>query len=586
MKQKLRKESSMKKTKNNLKFLWNYSNNSKHLLILVILLNIIKIIINTLVPLYSAKLVLNLSNNELHRLLLIALILLILNSLNSILNYITLKLNVKFSSVIYLNIEKDIIDKIHTFTNKTLDNTSTGTIIDRLDYDLSNISNIYFDILYRLTEFIKSIGIIVAIFIINPLVGILSILSLTIIFLIDNYQVYKVTNLIDDKNKKNEKFTESITEVIRGMRDIKMLNIEKNTINKLDNQVDETIDSEFKINKTTNILGKLASLIDDLTSLFNISFYVFLISKGSLTISNALVLYNYYSNISSFGGYIGQIMDNINKFNISSERIKELFDNEKFATETFGTKHIKKVKGKFEFKSVHFGYKKNEVLKGVSFTVNPDETVAFVGKTGSGKTTIFNLLCKMYDIDKGEILIDNININELDKNTIRGNITVISQSPYIFNMSIKENLKLVKPNLTNKEMKEALKTACLYDFVESLPDKYDTILGEGGVTLSGGQKQRLAIARAFIQKTEIILFDEATSALDNETQEKITKAINNMKKEYTIMIIAHRLSTIINADKIFFLNNGKIECSGTHEYLLKHSKEYKKLYETEIKTKK
>ncbi len=576
----------MKKTKNNLKFLWNYSNNSKHLLILVILLNIIKIIINTLVPLYSAKLVLNLSNNELHRLLLIALILLILNSLNSILNYITLKLNVKFSSVIYLNIEKDIIDKIHTFTNKTLDNTSTGTIIDRLDYDLSNISNIYFDILYRLTEFIKSIGIIVAIFIINPLVGILSILSLSIIFLIDNYQVYKVTNLIDDKNKKNEKFTESITEVIRGMRDIKMLNIEKNTINKLDNQVDETIDSEFKINKTTNILGKLASLIDDLTSLFNISFYVFLISKGSLTISNALVLYNYYSNISSFGGYIGQIMDNINKFNISSERIKELFDNEKFATETFGTKHIKKVKGKFEFKSVHFGYKKNEVLKGVSFTVNPDETVAFVGKTGSGKTTIFNLLCKMYDIDKGEILIDNININELDKNTIRGNITVISQSPYIFNMSIKENLKLVKPNLTNKEMKEALKTACLYDFVESLPDKYDTILGEGGVTLSGGQKQRLAIARAFIQKTEIILFDEATSALDNETQEKITKAINNMKKEYTIMIIAHRLSTIINADKIFFLNKGKIECSGTHEYLLKHSKEYKKLYETEIKTKK
>ena len=576
----------MKKTKNNLKFLWNYSNNSKHLLILVILLNIIKIIINTLVPLYSAKLVLNLSNNELHRLLLIALILLILNSLNSILNYITLKLNVKFSSVIYLNIEKDIIDKIHTFTNKTLDNTSTGTIIDRLDYDLSNISNIYFDILYRLTEFIKSIGIIVAIFIINPLVGILSILSLTIIFLIDNYQVYKVTNLIDDKNKKNEKFTESITEVIRGMRDIKMLNIEKNTINKLDNQVDETIDSEFKINKTTNILGKLASLIDDLTSLFNISFYVFLISKGSLTISNALVLYNYYSNISSFGGYIGQIMDNINKFNISSERIKELFDNEKFATETFGTKHIKKVKGKFEFKSVHFGYKKNEVLKGVSFTVNPDETVAFVGKTGSGKTTIFNLLCKMYEVDKGEILIDNININELDKNTIRGNITVISQSPYIFNMSIKENLKLVKPNLTNKEMKEALKTACLYDFVESLPDKYDTILGEGGVTLSGGQKQRLAIARAFIQKTEIILFDEATSALDNETQEKITKAINNMKKEYTIMIIAHRLSTIINADKIFFLNKGKIECSGTHEYLLKHSKEYKKLYETEIKTKK
>ena len=573
----------MKKTINNLKFLWNYSNNSKHFFILVILLNIIKIIISILVPLYSAKLVLNLSNNELYRLLLIAFILLMLNSINSILNFIILKLNIKFSSKIYLNIEKDIIERIHTLTNKTLDNTSTGTIIDRLDSDLDNISNIYFEILFRLTEFIKSIGIIIAIFIINPLVGIISILSLSIIFLIDNYQVYKVTSLIEDKNKKNEKFTETITEVIRGMRDIKMLNIEKNTINKIDAQVDDTIFSELKINKTANILGKLASLIEDLTAFFNISLYVFLISKGSLTITNALILYNYYSNISSFGGYIGQIMDNINKFNISTNRIKELFDNEKFATEKFGTKHIKKVKGKFEFKDVHFNYERNEVLKGVSFTVNPDETVAFVGKTGSGKTTIFNLLCKMYEVDKGEILIDDININELDKDTIRGNITVISQSPYIFNMSIKDNLKLVKPNLTNKEMKEALKTACLYDFVESLPNKYDTILGEGGVTLSGGQKQRLAIARALVQKTEIILFDEATSALDNETQEKITKAINNMKREYTIMIIAHRLSTIINADKIFFLNNGKIECFGSHEYLLKHSKDYKKLYETEIK---
>ena len=573
----------MKKTINNLKFLWNYSNNSKHFFILVILLNIIKIIISILVPLYSAKLVINLSNNELYRLLLIAFILLMLNSINSILNFIILKLNIKFSSKIYLNIEKDIIERIHTLTNKTLDNTSTGTIIDRLDSDLDNISNIYFEILFRLTEFIKSIGIIIAIFIINPLVGIISILSLSIIFLIDNYQVYKVTNLIEDKNKKNEKFTETITEVIRGMRDIKMLNIEKNTINKIDAQVDDTIFSELKINKTANILGKLASLIEVLTAFFNISLYVFLISKGSLTITNALILYNYYSNISSFGGYIGQIMDNINKFNISTNRIKELFDNEKFATEKFGTKHIKKVKGKFEFKDVHFNYERNEVLKGVSFIVNPDETVAFVGKTGSGKTTIFNLLCKMYEVDKGEILIDDININELDKDTIRGNITVISQSPYIFNMSIKDNLKLVKPNLTNKEMKEALKTACLYDFIESLPNKYDTILGEGGVTLSGGQKQRLAIARALVQKTEIILFDEATSALDNETQEKITKAINNMKREYTIMIIAHRLSTIINADKIFFLNNGKIESFGSHEYLLKHSKDYKKLYETEIK---
>ena len=223
-----------------------------------------------------------------------------------------------------------------------------------------------------------------------------------------------------------------------------------------------------------------------------------------------------------------------------------------------------------------------KVLKDLSFDVKANETVAFVGKSGAGKTTIFNLLCKMYDADKGKIMIDGVDIKKLDKDSIRGNITVISQSPYIFNVSIKDNLKLVKRDMTDEEMIDACKMACLDDFINSLPDKYDTIVGEGGINLSGGQKQRLAIARALVQKTEIILFDEATSALDNETQEKIQKAINNMKNEYTILIIAHRLSTIVGADRILFLNDGKIECEGSHEYLLKNCPDYKKLYEAEI----
>ena len=188
----------------------------------------------------------------------------------------------------------------------------------------------------------------------------------------------------------------------------------------------------------------------------------------------------------------------------------------------------------------------------------------------------------MYDVNSGTITIDGVNINELDKDSIRGNITIISQNPYIFNMSIRDNLKLVKSDLTEKAMKEACKIACLEDFINNLPNGYDTIIGEGGINLSGGQKQRLAIARALVQKTEIILFDEATSALDNETQRKIQEAINNMKNEYTILIIAHRLSTIINADRILYLDNGKIVTEGTHKELLKNCEEYKKLYESEI----
>ena len=188
----------------------------------------------------------------------------------------------------------------------------------------------------------------------------------------------------------------------------------------------------------------------------------------------------------------------------------------------------------------------------------------------------------MYDDYKGTITIDGMDIKELDKESIRGNITIISQNPYIFNLSIKDNLKLVKANLTTEEMVKACKMAALDDFINTLPEGYNTIVGEGGVTLSGGQKQRLAIARAFVQKTEIILFDEATSALDNETQSKIQEAINNLQKDYTILIIAHRLSTIKSADRILFIDDGKVIAEGSHKKLVQTCKEYKELYDKEI----
>ena len=188
----------------------------------------------------------------------------------------------------------------------------------------------------------------------------------------------------------------------------------------------------------------------------------------------------------------------------------------------------------------------------------------------------------MYDNYDGTITMDGVDIKKLDKDTIRGNITIVSQNPYIFNMSIKDNLKLVKKDLTEEEMIEACKLACLDEYISSLPNKYDTIVGEGGVNLSGGEKQRLAIARAFLQKTEIILFDEASSALDNETQAKIQKAIDNLQKDYTILMIAHRLSTIQNADRILLLDDGRIKAEGTHKELLKNSNLYRNLYEKEI----
>ena len=187
------------------------------------------------------------------------------------------------------------------------------------------------------------------------------------------------------------------------------------------------------------------------------------------------------------------------------------------------------------------------------------------------------------EFNAGDILfIDGENVSELDKESIRNNITVISQNPYIFNVSIRDNLRFVKKDLTDEEMITACKAACLDEFIQALPDRYDTIVGEGGISLSGGQRQRLAIARALIQQTEIILFDEATSALDNITQTRIQEAIEHLKKNYTILIIAHRLSTIIHCDRILYLEDGKVAAEGKHDELLKNSKGYRELYEAEI----
>ena len=326
------------------------------------------------------------------------------------------------------------------------------------------------------------------------------------------------------------------------------------------------------------------SLLKALFAFLFIIFGIYLIKVDEITISAFVVCYMYRTQVESLLSGFSWLVEYLKKYNVAASRVFEIIESTKFKKEKFGSQNIDKIKGSIEFKNVKFGYKKKKlVLNNMTFKVKPNETVAFVGKSGEGKTTIFNLINKLYTIQSGNILIDGVDINKLNHSSIRDNISVISQSPYIFNMTIKENLKMVRENVTNKEMLEASKMACFDEYVQTLPKKYDTLIGEGGVAVSGGLKQRLAITRALIKNTKIILFDEATSALDNETQSKIHESIKNMKGEYTVVLIAHRLSTVIDADRIILISSGKKLASGTHEYLLSHNPLYKKLYEKELK---
>ena len=229
-----------------------------------------------------------------------------------------------------------------------------------------------------------------------------------------------------------------------------------------------------------------------------------------------------------------------------------------------------------------FGYEQDkQVLEDINFEIKPNSFVAFVGESGIGKSTVLGLMSKNYTPQSGEILIDNVNLNDLDEESLTKNIGYVQQIPYIFNKSIRENLKLAKLDATDEEIEKVCEQAQMTEFVEKLPQKYDTIIGENGIVLSGGQRQRLAIARALLKNSKILLFDEATSALDNISQQEIKNVLFALKKDHTIVMVAHRLSTVIDADNIILLKNHQIVAQGTHKDLIKSSEDYRRLYGSE-----
>lgn len=567
---------------NNLKFAWKYAKKQKLNLVIFMICNILRIAISIITPILSAKIIIELTTNNYIQIILIALVIMIVEVLSSLFNYIERRCSLTIYRKTLSLLETDLARNVLKLENECLDENGSGVFIQRLTNDTSRLSDVFNSVLSMVSELIRYIGILLAVFVVNKLVFIYIIGMITILSLLEKIRTNKLNKEDKKARKAKEKATGFVGELVRGARDIKMLNSEKDFINELSNKIDEANYLEMKMHKTSWKYRLLMWLFRNIFNFILIVLLVLMMKENIIVPSIALVLYNYSGNVTGFTYLIGNFLEYIKDFNLSCERIYDILRDDKFRKEKFGTTHLEKVHGDFEFKNVTFGYKEKKVLNKINFKIEANSTVAFVGKSGVGKTTIFNLLCKMYDIESGTITIDGIDIRELDKDSIRGNITVISQNPYIFNMSIRENLKLVKADLTETEMKKACKMACLDDFIKELPNGYDTIIGEGGVNLSGGQKQRLAIARALVQKTEIILFDEATSALDNETQDKIQKAIENMKNEYTILIIAHRLSTVIGADKIMLLDNGKIQCTGTHKELLESSEKYRKLYETEL----
>ena len=568
----------------NFKRTWKFVKEERSKLIVCLILSGILCLISAITPLLSAKLLLNLTEGLLDNLLKVAFFILIVELTRNIGQFlygiIFNKYMMNTVSLLQYNIAKETL-RLETFE---LDKKSSGVFIDRLNNDSRDIVNIFNSFGETIIEVVTNIGVLLAIFFVNKIIFIYYLLTMIILFMLEKMKMKKFFEIDKKRRKIQEKNTGMVGELVRGIRDIKVLNSEKEFLTLAKNKLDEANDERYKMQKVRHKYTLIVNSIKDLSNLIFIALGIYLININNLEAENFVVLYMYKDKVLGLLRHFVVVVELMKEFNVSADRVFEIIEDEKFSKEKFGDKKIKKAKGNFEFKDVSFSYTgENPVLKNISFKIKANETVSFVGKSGSGKSTIFNLMNKLYTVDNGEILLDGININSLDKDSIRNNISVITQSPYIFNMSIRDNLKIVKEDMTEEEMIKVSKIACLHDFVMRLPDGYDTVVGEGGLTLSGGERQRLAITRALLKKTEIILFDEATSALDNETQEQIQTAINNMKGKYTILIIAHRLSTVIDSDKIILIDDGKVIDEGSHNELLKTSKTYKKLYEKELR---
>ena len=573
----------MKLFLNNFKKLWQYAKKDKSLIIKSVIYNIVFIAIRISVILVSAKLIIKLTDNDMLGLLIIGIIVFVIELSHNTIYYFLNGCYQKIYKNLFKELQSDLSEEILKIENECLDKNSSGLFIQRITNDTNNLAISFKDFLSVLGQLLSDIGIYITIFVLNKYAFIYFVICTIIIFFIALKKEKKYSQKEKSFKEENEKTTSFISEIVRGSKDIKMLNAYASFNEILNRKVESLNMRRYELDGTKRIWD-LIFWYSIFTYRFLLIVLIILLVRSALTtIEVALILYNSMSKVTDFIKNSGELFKVIKGFNLSCERVFSIMDDTKFTKEKFGTKHLAEIDGEFEFKNVSFSYVEGKsVLNKMSFKINPKETVAFVGKSGVGKSTIFSLLCKMYNNYDGEITIDGINIKELDRDSIRGNITIISQNPYIFNMSIKDNLKLVKKDLTDEEMINVCKMVYLDDFINSLPEKYETIVGESGVMLSGGQKQRLAIARALVQKTEIILFDEATSALDNETQFKIQKAIDSLKKEYTILIIAHRLSTIKNADRILFIDNGKIIQEGKHEDLLLSCEEYKRLYNAEL----
>ena len=500
--------------------------------------------------------------------------------------YLAKVIMIRVAHDVQKNIQSDMLNSLVKADTKLIDKKHSGKIISHLTLDVSLITNLVSTGLLNLTkDTLTLIGLLGVMFYQNWKLTLIALIMIPLASFFARNLGKRMGKVTTELQEKAGDLTIYLFEIFKNHKLIKIFQKENYEDKRSDKFLNELKEKSIK---TNIVLVRASPIMETLTGIMiaGLIFY-----SGKLIISNEIAINNFFSFLAAMMlAYqpvrsLATLNISINQSLSASKRVLPIIDHKNEIFEKNLDQELKIVQGDIDFKNVNFKYdtKEDSALNLINLKIKGGKMTCLVGYSGAGKSTILNLIPRYYDCNSGDILVDKQSIYKSKLSSLRKNISLVSQDVTLFDDTIKNNIAYADLNASEDEIKKVAKLSFADNFIQKLPDKYDTLIGENGLRLSGGEKQRISIARAMLKKSKIILLDEATSSLDAETENKIQQALSILIKDRTAVVIAHRLSTILNSDSIYVINNGKVIENGTHSELLSNSEIYKKFYQKQIR---
>lgn len=575
-----------KDAKGTLKRIWAYLNKQKKALTLVILLIIITSILGILGSYLIGVTIDNyIINKNLNGTLKMLGIMAVVYISNSLLTWLQTYIMVIISQKAIKNIREDLFSKFQTLSLRFFDNHPHGELMSHVTNDIDNLNNALTQgVIQFLTSVLTIIGVTIAMLFLNWIMAIVAFIIIPVILLITR----KLSRFTKDAFIKRQEtlgeLNSFIEETIGGQEIIALFGQEEEVFDNFKVSNDNLKEASLKAEIYSGIMNPLMNFVNNLDFALVVAVGGFLTLKNLATIGVIATFVNYARQFSRPLNQLATLYNTIQAAIAGGERVFKIMDEVPDIVNIDNAKDIEYLSGEVDFNDVSFGYNEEKmVLKNINLNAKSGESIALVGPTGSGKTTVINLLTRFYDINSGEIKIDGLNIKNYTINSLRENIGVVLQDSFLFSGTIKDNIKYGRLEATDEEVIEAAKLANAHSFIDYLPNKYDTVVAAQGENLSQGQRQLISIARAILSNPSILVLDEATSNIDTRTELQIQEGLKNLMKGRTSFIIAHRLKTIEEASKIIVIKSGEIIEGGNHKSLIESKGFYYELYTSQFK---